>query len=118
MVRSAQLVLALVAPGAGLISARRVWRALALLFLAAATLTVLPGSTWPYSGRAIVGMGFDPWHLDLFVPLAVIYALSLWGHFAEQARIAARLEAIAQPLRPRRRAPAPSQEDGFSKEVA
>src|SRR5207244_301512 len=70
VMRGVRLGVAIAMPGAGLIGNRRVWRALALLVLAAGVLTVPPGAVWPYAGRARVGMSFDPWCLDMLVALA------------------------------------------------
>jgi tetratricopeptide (TPR) repeat protein len=118
VLRGLKLGVALAVPGAGLIAARRVWRAFVLLFLAFSVLTVMPGATWPYAGRARVGMGFDPWCLDLVVPLALVYALSIAGHFSEQAGAARRLAEAARPIRSRPRLSAQVPNDGPSREAA
>jgi tetratricopeptide (TPR) repeat protein len=118
VLRGARLMASFAVPGAGLILYRRVWRALILILLTAFVVTVPLGGAWPYVARARVGFAFDPWHLDTVVPLALIYALSIWGYLLEQRRIAARLAAEMRPARSRPRVSTRVQDEGHTEEAA
>lgn len=118
VLRGLRLALALAMPGAGLVMFRRTWRALLLLLVTATVFTVLPGSFWPYAGRARMGMEDDPWCLGAVVPLALVCGLSLWAYFAEQARIARREAELMKPMRSKPRASTQVHDDGSQREVA
>ncbi len=118
VLRGLKLSLALAMPGAGLVLFRRTWRALGLLLMTATVFTVLPGSFWPYAGRARIGMEDDPWCLGALVPLALIYGLSVWGYFGEQARIARREAELMKPMRSKPRASTQVRDEGSQREVA
>jgi tetratricopeptide (TPR) repeat protein len=118
VVRGTRLAFALTVPGAGLLGNRRVWRALFLLVAVGVVLTVPPGATWPYAGRARVGMAFDPFCLDAIVPIALIVGLSILGHFADLGRIARRHAALARPLRGRPRVSTQVHDDDPTREAA
>jgi hypothetical protein len=118
LLRSARLVLTLAVPGSGLIANRHVWRALLLLLMTAIVLTVPPGATWPYAARARVAMPSSTWNLEMLIPLALIYALSLWGHFTEQAIIKHRLATATRPIRTRPRVSTRVQDEGSTEEAA
>jgi len=63
-------------------------------------------------------MALDPWHLDVLIPLALAYALSVWGFFAEQALAAQRLASVTRPMRSRPRISTRVQDDGGSVQAA
>ena len=73
---------------------------------------------WPYAARVRVGTGYDPWCLDLLVPLVLVFAFSIWGAFAEQTRISRRLADTLQPMRGKPRASTRVQDGSASREVA
>ena len=118
MLRGARFAFALVAPGAGMVMARRVWRALALLALGALLVTAWPGTTWPYAARPRVGITTDPWGLDWLIPLAFIYLLSIGAYLAERARAARAEHALGRSLRTRRSVSTRVDETPSQQEVA
>jgi tetratricopeptide repeat protein len=118
LLRGARLALALAVPGAGLIPVWKVGGPFLLLLATAAVLTVPPGTVWPYAARARMNMTWDPWYLDVVVPLALIYTVSLWRYFAEQGRIARRNAEALRPGRMRPRVSTRVQEVESGKQAA
>ena len=118
LLRGLRMALTLAVPGAGLVLLQRTWRALFLLLFAMGTLTILPGALWPYAARVRVGTGYDPWGLDLLVPLVLVFAFSIWGAFAEQSRINRRLADTLRPMHGKPRASTRVQDESASREVA